>query len=140
MEMETPMQSKANIMRGMSLGACTMLILALAVHVGNVRAQESSAHDRIYAVTHVDIVPTSTAAGTKLVQQYVMDSRKEKGCVRIEAYVQVSRPNHLVLDEVWQNQKAYDEHVAAEHTRQFHQQLDPVLGSPYDERLHQILE
>ena len=33
-----------------------------------------------------------------------------------------------------------DEHVAAAHTRQFRQQIDPMLGSPYDERLHLLLE
>jgi len=103
-------------------------------------AQEMSAHDRIFVVTHVDIVPTDAAAGTKLVQQYVADSRKDKGLVRIEAGAQISRTNHITLIEVWQNQKALDEHIAAAHTREFRQKIDPTLGSPYDERLHLNLE
>jgi quinol monooxygenase YgiN len=135
-----PMQSRMNFMRRMSLRACAALILACCGLAGQALAQEPAMHDRIYAVTHVDILPTGVAAGTKLVQQYVADSRKDKGAVRIEAYAQISRVNHLTVVEVWQNQKAYDEHVAAEHTRQFRQQIDPMLGSPYDERLHLNLE
>jgi quinol monooxygenase YgiN len=117
-----------------------VLILAMCSVAGWAIAQETAARDRIYVVTHVDIVPPDTAAGTKLVQQYVADSRKDKGFVRIEAGAQISRVNHISIVEVWQNQKAFDEHVAATHTRQFHQQIDPMLGSPYDERLHLNLE
>jgi quinol monooxygenase YgiN len=96
--------------------------------------------DRIYVVTHVDIIPPQKDAGTKLVQQYVIDTRKDPGFVRIEAGAEISRTNHISLVEVWQSRKAFDEHVAATHTRQFRQQIDPMLGSPYDERLHQSLE
>jgi quinol monooxygenase YgiN len=91
-------------------------------------------------VTHVDIVPTQKAAGTKLVQQYVADTRKDPGLVRIEAGSEISRDNHISIEEVWESRKAFDDHVAAAHTRQFRQQLDPMLGSPYDERLHKSLE
>jgi quinol monooxygenase YgiN len=116
-----------------------VFILAAFGLAGNALAQEPSAHDKIYVVTHVDIVPPNTAEGTKLVQQYVADSRKDKGVVDIEASAQISRVNHISIVEVWQNQKAFDEHVAAEHTRQFRKQIDPMLGSPYDERLHLLL-
>jgi quinol monooxygenase YgiN len=58
----------------------------------------------------------------------------------VEAGSEISRGNHISIVEVWQNKKAFDEHVAAAHTRQFRQQIDPMLGSPYDERLHQSLE
>jgi len=70
----------------------------------------------------------------------VMDSKKDKGAVRIELYVQISRANHFSLVEVWENQQAYDAHLAAAHTRQFREQIQPILGSPFDERLHQIVE
>jgi quinol monooxygenase YgiN len=117
-----------------------VLILAICGVAVWAVAQETAAHDRIIVVTHVDIVPTDAAAGTKLVQQYVLDSRKDKGLVRIEAGAQISRTNHIVLIEVWQNQKALDEHFAAAHTREFRRKIDPSLGSPYDERLHSPLE
>jgi quinol monooxygenase YgiN len=117
-----------------------VMLLAASGYAGRTLAQEPAPTGKIYVVTHVDIIPPETAAGTKLVQQYVTDSRKEKGLVRIECFAQVSRLNHISIVEVWQSQKDFDEHIAAAHTRQFRQQLDPKLGSPYDERLHQSLE
>jgi len=135
-----PIQSNVNSVRKLLLGACAVLILAGSGLAGGALAQEMAAHDRIYVVTHVDIIPPQAAAGTKLVQQYVVDTRKDKGLVRVEAGAEIARTNHISIVEVWQNQKAFDEHVAAAHTRQFRQQIDPTLGSPYDERLHLNLE
>jgi quinol monooxygenase YgiN len=137
---EMPIESKVNSMGWVMLRMAVVVLLASWSLGGRALAQDSGAHDRIYVVTHVDIVPPNTATGTKLVQQYVADSRKDKGIVQIEASAQISRVNHISIVEVWQNQKAFDEHVAAAHTRQFRQQIDPMLGSPYDERLHLLLE
>jgi quinol monooxygenase YgiN len=117
-----------------------VLFLATVGFAGRACAQEVGTHDKIYAVSHVDVLPTEAAAGTKLVQQYVVDSRKDKGAVRVEAYIQVSRINHITLVEVWENRQALDAHEAAAHTKKFREQIDPMLGSPYDERLHTIAE
>jgi len=133
-------QSKVNFMEWLLVRMAAVLILVSCGLAGQALGQEPGAHDKIYAVTHVDILPTSTAAGTKLVHQYVADSRKEKGAVRIEAYAQISRVNHLTIVEVWESQQAFDAHVASAETRQFRGQIDPMLGSPYDERLHLLLE
>jgi quinol monooxygenase YgiN len=137
---EMPIQLKVNSKRWPLLRMGAVLILAACGVAGQALAQEPAAHDRIYVVAHVDIIPPETAAGTKLVQQYVTDTRKDMGVVRVEASAEISRVNHISIVEIWQNQKAFDEHVAAAHTRQFRQQIDPKLGSPYDERLHHSLE
>jgi quinol monooxygenase YgiN len=135
-----PNRSNANSMRRWLLRVGAVLIMVSCGLAGWVLAQDAGAHDRIYVVTHVDIIPPEAAAGTKLVQQYVIDTRKDPGIVRVEASSEISRGNHISIVEVWQNQKAFDDHIAAAHTRQFRQQLDPKLGSPYDERLHHSLE
>ena len=119
---------------------CAVLFLATVGLAGWARAQEPGTRDRIYAVTHVDVLPTEAAAGTKILQQYAADSRKDKGAVRVEVYIQVSRINHFTLVEVWQNRQALEAHEAAAHTKKFREQIDPMLGSPYDERLHTIAE
>lgn len=134
------MHSKTKFTRRPFLLACAVILLTSCSFAGWALAQEPGAHDKIYVVTHVDIVPPNTAAGTKLVQQYLVDSRKDKGLVRIEAGAQISRVNHISMFEVWENQKAFDEHIAAAHTKEFRRQIDPILGSPYDERLHLNLE
>jgi quinol monooxygenase YgiN len=135
-----PIQSRVKSMRMLLPCIGVVLILCAFGFARRATAQEPVAHDMIYVVTHVDIIPPEAAAGTKLVEQYVTDTRKDKGNVRVEASAEISRGNHISIVEVWQNQKAFDEHVAAAHTRQFRQQIDPKLGSPYDERLHHSLE
>jgi len=122
------------------LQICAVLFLAALGLAGWARAQESGTRDRIYVVAHVDVLPTEAATGTKLLQQYAADSRKDKGAVRVEVYIQVSRVNHFSVVEVWQNKEALEAHEAAAHTKKFREHIDPLLGSPYDERLHTIAE
>jgi quinol monooxygenase YgiN len=119
---------------------CAVLFLATLGLAGWARAQESGTQGKIYVVAHVDVLPTEAVAGTKLLQQYAADSRKDKGAVRVEVYIQVSRINHFSVVEVWQNRQALEAHEAAAHTKKFREQIDPLLGSPYDERLHTIAE
>jgi quinol monooxygenase YgiN len=135
-----PILSKVNSMRWPLLRMWAVLVLVCCGLAGQALAQEPGSRDRIYVVTHADLLGPNMAAGKKLLQQYVADSRKEKGCVRIEVYEQISRLNHHMIVEVWESQQAFDAHIAAAHTVQFRQQIDPMLGSPYDERLHHILE
>jgi quinol monooxygenase YgiN len=135
------MLSKSSVKSPRWLLRCAAALLLAALGLtGMAVAQESGAKGRIYVVSHVDLIPPQKDPGTKLVQQYVADSRKDPGIVRIEAGYEISRANHISIVEVWQSRKTFDEHVAAAHTRQFRQQVDPMLGSPYDERLHQSLE
>jgi quinol monooxygenase YgiN len=135
-----PILSKVNSMRWPLLRMWAVLVLVSCGLGAQALAQEPGARDRIYVVTHADLLPTNLPAGKKLLGQYAADSRKDKGCVRIEVYEQISRVNHHMIVEVWESKQAFDAHLAAAHTIQFRQQLDPMLGSPYDERLHQILE
>lgn len=133
-------QSHTRSVNRLAARAAIAVVLISGVLGGYALAQETAARDMIYVVTHVDIIPPEAAAGTKLVQQYVADTRKDKGIVRVEASAEISRTNHISIVEVWQNRQAFNEHIAASHTRQFRQQIDPKLGSPYDERLHHSLE
>ncbi|MBZ5644399.1 MAG: antibiotic biosynthesis monooxygenase [Acidobacteriia bacterium] len=127
-------------------GATQRVLLAMAVLVlagwfaGPARSQQPAKGGAIYAVIHVDSVPTDAASVSKQLQQYAVDSRKDKGAVRIEVYVQADRPNHFSIVEEWADQQAYDAHVAAAHTKKFREGIQASLGSPFDERLHKLLE
>lgn len=134
MSLNTENTDARSIRRRLQVSA--ILSLALLSLVGAARAQEPGMHDKIYVVSHVDVLPTEAAAGTKLLKQYAEESRKDKGAVRVEFYIQVSRINHFSVVEVWENRQALDAHEAAPHTKKFREQIDPMLGSPYDERLH----
>jgi len=95
---------------------------------------------RVYVVIHVDLAPPNAGGGTPLLQKFAADSRKDPGVVRFELLQDLARKNHFTLVEVWENQKAFDAHLDAEHTKQFREKLQPMLGSPFDERLHSIMQ
>jgi len=135
-----PISWKLNFAGRPLFRVCAVLILAMVCFVGRAKAQEPSKHGRIYVVIHVDALPNDAPGATKIIQQYAADTRKEKGAVRIEVYAQIDRPNHFSMVEVWQDQNAFDAHEAAAHTKQFREQIQPTLGSPFDERLHKMLE
>jgi quinol monooxygenase YgiN len=97
-----------------------------------------AAEEPLYVVTHVDVMPKFTAAGRELLAQFAVDSRKDAGAVRIEVLEELGRPNHSTVVEVWESRKAYDDHLAADHTRGYRAKLQPMLGSPFDERLHRL--
>jgi quinol monooxygenase YgiN len=94
--------------------------------------------EKLYVVTHVDLTPNYTADGVPLLQKFAADSRKDPGVLRFDL-LQEGRKNHLAIVSVWENQAAFDAHVEAAHTKQFREKLQPMLGSPFDERLHHAL-
>ena len=93
----------------------------------------------IVVLTHVDIGGRDLDAPA-LLKKMVEDSRKDEGNVRLDVLQGSTRPNHFTIVETWQNQKAFDAHNAAAHTRQFRDTVNPVLGSPMDQRLFKVLE
>ncbi len=95
---------------------------------------------KLYVVTHVDLTPNYLADGPPLLQKFAADSRKDKGIVRFELLQDRSRKNHFTMVEVWEDQAAFDAHLEAAHTKQFREKLQPMLGSPFDERLHSIMQ
>jgi quinol monooxygenase YgiN len=102
-------------------------------------AEEKAAPEEpIYVVTHVDVMPKFTKAGRDLLKQFAVESRRDSGAVRLEVYEDVSRHNHSTVVEVWSSRKAYEDHLIAAHTRAYRAKLQPMLGSPFDERLHHL--
>ena len=95
---------------------------------------------KLYVVTHVDLTPPYIADGPPLLLKFAADSRKEKGAVRFEVLQEPDRKNHITIVSVWENQAAFDAHLAADHTKQFREKLQPMLGGPLDERLHVNLQ
>mgnify|MGYP002814603799 CR=1 FL=1 len=96
---------------------------------------------QLYVVTHVDTFGGAQAAeAAKMLQQFAVDSRKDAGSVRFELLREPSRLNHFTIVEVWRNRQDFEAHLAAAHSRSFREKLQPILGSPFDERLHVLLQ
>jgi quinol monooxygenase YgiN len=98
-----------------------------------------SAPGAIYVVTHVDVPPPKKDDCIAALKTLVADSRKEGNSVRFEVFQQGSRPNHFSVVEIWKNQAAYDAHITAAHTKKFRDQLTPMTGALYDERLYKAI-
>jgi quinol monooxygenase YgiN len=99
-------------------------------------APEVAASERgaVYVVTHVDVVPNPQAAG--MLERLAEASRKEPGNLRFDVVQHTMRANHFTVIEHWRDQAALDSHVSAAHTRQYRDELQPLTGSPLDERVY----
>ncbi len=100
---------------------------------------KTSARGAIYVVTHVDVPPPRKDELIPLLNQLAADSRKEAGNVRFDIWQQGNRPNHFTVVEAWTNQRTYDTHIMAAHTKQFRAKLTPMTGALYDERLYALM-
>jgi quinol monooxygenase YgiN len=108
------------------------LTVASATAVGNGQA--------VHVVAHVDTVGGGQADAPGLLTRLAEASRKEPGCLRFDVLQHTMRANHFTVIEIWENQKALDAHAAAPHTRQHREALQPMSGSPLDERLYKAVE
>jgi quinol monooxygenase YgiN len=90
----------------------------------------------IVAVIHVDARPSNTRSASTLLDDFRRSSLHDPGAKGFEVLQEIGHPNHFTLVEKWFDQKAYDEHNLAKHTRHFRDQLQPMLASPFDERIH----
>jgi quinol monooxygenase YgiN len=103
-------------------------------------AGAQDADEKLYVVTHVDVLgQTGAAEAAKILHQFAADSRSDQGSVRFEVLRDPDRLNHFTIVEVWRNRQDFESHLAAAHTRAFREKLQPMLGSPFDERLHKLL-
>jgi quinol monooxygenase YgiN len=119
--------------------APVLFLLALAPPLRANPPQPGEALQPLVIITHVDATPQFTAATMSLLWDYRVASLKDPGAMRVQVLQQVDRPNHFTIVEEWADENAYTQHVSAAHTRQFRVRLAPMLGAPYDEREHRVV-
>jgi quinol monooxygenase YgiN len=127
------------IRSAMILIVCAAVLFAGGLLTGRLRAQQSGVTP-YYVITFVDLIPPTKDQGVALLKQYVDTTRKEPGNQTALALTQISRPNHLFLYEVWQNEDAFNKHESNAATREFRSKIQPMLGAPFDQRAHSKLE
>jgi quinol monooxygenase YgiN len=93
----------------------------------------------IVVVTHVDVPPPKKDECIAALKTLVADSRKDPGSVRFDVFQQGNRPNHFSVVEIWKSQSAYEAHITAVSTKKFRDQLTPMSGALYDERLYKAI-
>jgi quinol monooxygenase YgiN len=94
----------------------------------------------VLVVTHVDVVPPGHIQVRELLKTLADASRKDAGNIRFDV-LQGVRQNHFTVLEGWRDQKSYEAHLSAPHTKTFREELQPRAtdGAPYDERLYRVL-
>lgn len=92
----------------------------------------------VYVIAHVDVTPNPQVP--VLLARLADASRQEAGRVRFDVIQHTMRANHFTVIEGWRNQQAFDAHVAAAHTKQYRDALQPMTGSPLDERVYRAVD
>ena len=87
----------------------------------------------LFVISHVDVAPDPRVA--PMLARLAEASRQEPGNLRFDVVQHTMRANHFTVIEAWSNQRAYDAHAAAAHSKQYRDELQPVSGSPLDERV-----
>jgi quinol monooxygenase YgiN len=92
----------------------------------------------IYVLTHAD-----AGAGREMVpgmlKELAAAARRETGNVLFDGTLQPNRTNHFTVMEIWNDQKAFEAHQVAEHTRKFRAAFAPLSGALYDERIYKAI-
>ena len=87
-------------------------------------------------VTHADSIPDGREkAGVALID-LAKTARQEPGNVMFQIVVQTNRNNHYTVIEAWRDEKAYEAHMTADHTKAFRDTFAPFSGALFDERIY----
>jgi len=117
-----------------------VFVLALAmvaVGVVDARAQVLPGVDAVvYAVTYVEVMPTSRADGVTALRRYREATRGEEGNLRCELASRLGQPHQLVILEAWKDQKAFEAHGKAPSAAQMRERIHAIRNAPVDERVH----
>lgn len=115
-------------------------LMVSAIFVAAFAAQAQEPNQQVYIVTHVDTFGGEKANdAAKMLQQYVADCKKDPAAVRIELVREPSRLNHFALIEIWKSRKDFEAHLDKPYAVGFRNKIQPILGGPFDERLHVLM-
>jgi quinol monooxygenase YgiN len=118
-----------------------LLLLSLVLVTPSLRAQtraDTPVDTTFYAVSYVEVMPSSTAKAIAMLKQYRNASRQQEGSVRYDLFEQVGRPGHFAIVEAWRDQTAFDRGAAAAR-KALLDALQPIRVSDYDQRPYKTL-
>ncbi len=91
----------------------------------------------------VDVIPGADhkAYAERLFAAERAASKADTGCERFVVLEQIGLlQNHFTLSSVWHDAGAFAAHEGSSHTRAFRKALQPLIGSPVDERVNTRIE
>ncbi len=124
-----------SIIRRLRLFVAMVMLMAAPVVRAQTPASTPPVADPVCVVAFVDVDPKQADQVLGLLRAYGDASRRAPGARRFEVLRELARPNHFTLLETWDNEAARQAREVSEATRQFRTRLQPLLASPFDERL-----
>ena len=99
-----------------------------------------SDRDAVDVLTFVDVFPPGKDRTAALLTQLAEAGRKLPGNLQFDVLLRVPGVgNHFIVVEGWRDRQAYNASLTASSTRDFRQQVTPLEGALYDERLYRAL-
>jgi quinol monooxygenase YgiN len=89
----------------------------------------------VFVMTHVDVMPPYKDACAALLKRMRPESLRDHGNIAYDVLRQDHEPNHFTVAEIWASRQDFEAHVGAPHTMSFRQELLPMTGALYDERV-----
>lgn len=104
-------------------------------------AQTAAAQDdgTVHTVTYIEVAPSATKRAAELLTAYAEASRGADGNLLLQALQRVGRSSHFAILETWRDAEAQEAHAGSARAARFRDDLDPLLYSPADVRLHRDL-
>jgi quinol monooxygenase YgiN len=88
----------------------------------------------LYVVSYLEALPASQGQVATMLRQ-LADASRKAGAVRYDVLQRTPESNQFVILEIWKDQQALDAHTNAAQTKQFRDQVTPLLLAPIDSRL-----
>jgi quinol monooxygenase YgiN len=106
-----------------------------------VDADRSEQGAGLFVMTHLDVAPPFFAPLQEPLAPYIAASRNDAGNADFSVLQAVApRQNHLTVLEAWASREALESHRTAAHTISFREEILPILGALYDERIYRRLD
>ena len=105
----------------------------------SVGASKPAPAGSLLVLTHVDVIPTQVEPGTAKVKAFVEEGRNAPGNLRFDDVVQANRKNHFTVIEAWKSQSDKSAWISSKTARTFREELQPIGGALYDERVFKVL-
>ena len=117
------------------------LIMMMAIGaIGDARAQTPAAIvGNIYAVTYVEVTPTSKAEAMTMLRRYREAAQKEDGNLRCEVLQRIDQPHQFAILEIWRDQGAFEAHGQRANATDTRAKVAAIRNAPTDERVHTAL-
>ncbi|WP_310630957.1 antibiotic biosynthesis monooxygenase [Paraburkholderia sp.] len=117
----------------------SLAVVAIYSNAACATQTDTPTSDAIYAVVHVDIEPPKVPEALPALRAFEAQAKQDPAVASIEVLQQTGAENHFTLVEVLKSKAAYDAFVSRPYVRSLRETLQPILGGPFDERLHHAM-